>query len=332
MAGEDGIVYSRSDTHLMAFSLQTGTVQWALPHDDNGYFVTPQPDGGAVVRIGEFFHVLDGQGGVVSSHSLAAAWEYPVGGALWLDPRPEGVNLVLGPHLAPSRFAAGTLRGYQQGSGIEKTTFSYFVTDKIKNTPPPPVTAESFEEEISEKPWAGRVFYKDAFTIANFEQEALRSPHVLVFLGHALTRDDDPGGASALRFGDGGTIVGAFYLVLRMDPPFELGLPGQTKPTESVETRSRVLYLGACNVGDHMKILLGFNQVQEKRAMIWLASENPSVGLNHAREAWLLLAERLSRGLTVAQAVAEVNNLLPTPEYHITDRLEYYGDPNTTIR
>jgi hypothetical protein len=126
--------------------------------------------------------------------------------------------------------------------------------------------------------------------------------------------------------------VGAFYLVLRMDPPFELGLPGRTKPTESVETRSRVLYLGACNVGDHMKTLLGFNQVQENRAMIWLASENPSIGLNHAREAWLLLAERLSWGWTVAQAVEEVNELLPTPKYQITDKLEYYGDPNTAIR
>jgi hypothetical protein len=223
---------------------------------------------------------------------------------------------------------------------FEKTTVSYFVTNVIKDTQPR-VTAESFENEISETPWAGTVFYKDRFTIANFEQEARRSPHVLVFLGHALTRDDDPGRASALRFGDGGTTESfQSYLVLKMDPQFHPGFGFQSAVRERVPTHSRVLYMGSCNVGDHMKTLFGFDEVPESRAMIWLRSANPSVGLNHARVAWLLLAEKLlspsgphdPRGMTVADAVQQVNAVLPSPPYGITDELAYIGDPSTRIR
>jgi hypothetical protein len=129
----------------------------------------------------------------------------------------------------------------------------------------------------------------------------------VAFIGHSLTISARPEWNSVgLQLWDG-------YIVKRMTPDQPFGgntIELNNTIIDTIRVQKKVVFIASCSPGPIFESLFDLGGGVPTRALILPVGDNTQTDLFYSAHAWRLMANALSRGQTVAQAVEAGNQYL----------------------
>ncbi|HSC08396.1 MAG TPA: chitobiase/beta-hexosaminidase C-terminal domain-containing protein [Steroidobacteraceae bacterium] len=142
-------------------------------------------------------------------------------------------------------------------------------------------------------------------TVSNFLSVVSKTGNVVAFIGHSVLAPPEVGGGSV------GLQFRGRYLVKRMEPQvYGAGDPALNEVVDKVESRAKIIFIAACELGERFKSLWGIDENVTDRALIVPQGAGTQADLVHSSGAWLRIAEALANGKTASEAVVAANAFL----------------------
>ena len=276
---------------------------------------------------------VDRDGATATVGPLLASGLTQVSAGVWAGVASDGTLAALnGPELVESSFSFQARGGNRQGGNAPNipTIVTFIPAYTLRDAPaiylPSDVETE-IRSDVGVQRRRNLIFFKaDDAKLSTFKTEMARQQDLVGFIGHSLLTPN-PERSVGLKLIDG-------VIVKRMPPP-QIGDPGGlTEIVDRIESKARVIFIGACKLGPEFLSLWDIDQTTTNRALIVPVGSDTNTNLVAAAFVWRVIVDYMGRqGATVQDAVAAGNfklQLEGVPESEL--RFQVIGGTGVRLR